>query len=662
MKNNYFRGSILTVILLSLMVGASCNFLNVDDDFNDQMKEDSIFANKLNLEKYMWGAAAYFPDEGNIYGGNYTPGPFATDEAFTLFSTGEFRGIAYTLGEVTPDNLYGMDIWGSMYKIIRKANVILKRMNETKDMTAVDRQFFLGYTYFLRGYAYYHLLMQYGPFVIMNDILETNESGEYYNRGRATYDESVEAVCKDLEEAAKYLPIDVPVNNFGRPTRGAALGLIARVRLQHASPLFNGQNAAKVYFGNWVRKSDGVHFVSQTYDEKRWAVAAMAAKRIIDLGKYSLHTVEKTGDTFVVPDNVPKADFPNGAGNIDPFRSFSYMFNGESLPPRNLEFIWARMSGSVTNYTRHSFPKAAMGGWNGLSITQKIVDAHLMADGRTINNSSPEYPYSEDGFLGGGDRKFSGYLLKGTVHRMYANREMRFYANIGFSEGYWSANSTTDNSKKNLIVTYYYDGLGGKANAGENPLDYPITGYVLRKFIHEDDAWDGNAAQRIPKPFPIIRYAEILLSYVEAINNLTTSYQFTENDGTSYSISRNVNDIKFYFNQVRFRAGLPGMTDAEASDPATVQKLIERERMVEFLFENRRYYDVRRWGIYETVEREPMQGMDTDATKDEYYKRVAINHSRARSRIVDRKLVFLPLSRNELRRALKLDQNPGWDE
>lgn len=662
MKRKYIQ----LILIAAMLVGVfapSCRFLDIDDNFNDEMKEDSIYTNKLNLEKYMWGTAAFFPEEGSIFGSNYTPGPLATDEGITLFGTGEFRGMAFILGEVTPDNLYGMNIWGNMYKIIRKANNIFARMNEAKDMTTIDRQFFLGYTHFLRGYAYYHLLMQYGPFIIMGDeVLENNESTQYYARPRNTYDECVEYVCNELELAAKFLPVDVPVNNFGRPTRGAALGLVARIRLQAASPLFNGQQAARTYFGSWLRKSDGIPYVSQTYDEQKWALAALAAKRIIDMNKYSLHTVERMGDTPKLPANVSSADFPEGAGNLDPFRSYSYMFNGESLPQRNPEFVWGRMSNSVTNYTRHSFPKAGMGGWNGLSVTQKIVDAYLMADGRTINNSSPDYPYSEDEFLGGADRKFSGYLLKNSVNKMYVNREMRFYASIGFSEGYWSANSTTDNTKKNIVVTYYYDGLGGKASAGENPLDYPITGYVLRKYIHEDDAWDGNAAQRIPKPFPIIRYAEIILSYVEALNSLTTTYQFTDEDGTSHSIARNINEIKHYFNQVRYRAGLPGITDAEAADPATVQRLLERERMVEFLFENRRFYDVRRWGIYEDTERQLMQGMDTDAYKDTYYKRVALNHSKARSRIIDRKLVFLPIARGELRRAPLLDQNPGWDD
>jgi hypothetical protein len=128
------------------------------------------------------------------------------------------------------------------------------------------------------------------------------------------------------------------------------------------------------------------------------------------------------------------------------------------------------------------------------------------------------------------------------------------------------------------------------------------------------------------------------------------------------TFSRDVAEIKWAFNQVRHRAGLPGLTDDELSDPKTVQKLIEQERMVEFMHENRRYYDVRRWGIYEETEREPIMGMNTDASdKDAFYQRVMPGSAAIHGRVVDRKLMFVPIPLNEIRRLPSLDQNPGWN-
>lgn len=656
MKNSiiYIVFTICTTITFN-----SCHFLDVDDFFNETFKLDSAFHNKRNLEKYLWGAAAYLPDEGAIFGNTPIPGIMATDEAFSL--GGAYNGLGFVLGEVSPANSRNMGYWVSMYQIIRKANTMLARMNEAVDMTTVDKREFQGYVHFLRGYAYYNLLMLYGPVILMgDDVLETNQTVEYYDRARSTYDECVEYICQDLEKAADNLPSELAVNHFGRPTRGAALGLITRLRLQHASPLFNGQQAAKSYFGNWTRSTDGAHYVSQTYDEKRWAIAAMAAKRIINWDVYALHTVEKTGATPELPANIPTANFPDGAGNIDPFHSYNDMFTGEALAARNPEFLWGRMSSNVQEFTQRSFPVTYFRGFNNLCVTQKIVDAYYMVDGCDIHNSSKEYPYEEQGYLTGADRKFSGYILKGNVRKIYANREMRFYANIGFSGCLWTANSTTEASYKNQVIYYNFNGNGGKAAVTDDPNSYPITGYVLRKYIHPDDAWAGAGAQKLAKPFPIIRYAEILLSYVEALNNLTTSYTLTDTENNQYTISRNEEEIKFYFNQIRYRAGLPGMTDAEAKDPGTVQRLIERERMIEFLHENRRYYDVRRWGIYEDSEKELMMGMDTDADGDDFYTTVPLNHSKARNRLIDKKLIFMPIMQSELRKSTMLDQNPGW--
>lgn len=144
-----------------------------------------------------------------------------------------------------------------------------------------------------------------------------------------------------------------------------------------------------------------------------------------------------------------------------------------------------------------------------------------------------------------------------------------------------------------------------------NPLDYPATRYVLTKWIHADDAWIGTGSMRTTKYFPIIRYAEILLGYVEAINHLSKSYTVElpainggNNAPQSYTVERIPTEIQKYFNPIRNRVGLPGLSDTEAaSDETTLDNIIKREYMIEFACENRRYFDVRRWGIYEETEK-----------------------------------------------------------
>lgn len=662
----YIKSLIHVAMIFVYGIFSSCNYLNVNDYFTDTLNYDSIFKNKINLQQYMWGTAAFFADEGAIWGNSPVPGILATDEAFSQWDISEYSGLQFTLGKITADNLENLNNWPQMYKIIRKCNNILSRINECKDLTSLEEREILGYTHFMRGYAYYNLLMNFGPVVIVKEILETNEQPEYYNYPRATYDESVDYICEELELAAKYMPLTVPLSTFGRPTRGAALGLIARLRLQQASPMFNGGSVAKTHFGSWKRTTDNAFYISQVYDEKKWALAAHAAKRIIDMGIYELHIVKRSESTPPLPTGVPTADFPDGAGNIDAFKSYSDMFTGEALSHKNPEFVWARMSGNVRKYTQQVFP-IHMGGWNGICIPQKIVDAFYMYDGRDIHESSSEYPYDESSFdvnnkLGS---SFSGYQLGGVnsnINGMYLNREMRFYACVGFSERFWPGLSTSDGTRRNQTITYYKGGSAGKDLTDGDIRNYPITGYVPVKYIHKDDNWKGDNSETLDKPFPIIRYAEILLIYVEALNNLTSSHTITDEDGKQYVYSRNTAEMAKYFNMVRYRAGLPGLTANELASKDKIFDIIVKERMIEFFHENRRYYDVRRWGIYENVDKEPIVGMNTEEYKANYYQRVVVNHSISRNRKVERRMIFLPISRQEIRKVPKMDQNPGWDK
>ena len=653
-----------------LVMATSCEkFLDVDGYFDDTLKYDSIFVSRLNLERYLWGAAGELPDESAIFGDDVIPGETATDEIFTLMTEDLFHGKALTLGLVSPSNLRSMNTWNPCYKVIRKANVIMQRINECKDITSLQRAEIVGYAHFMRGYAYYLILAVHGPAVIVGDeVMDNNQDAAYYERGRSTYDETVDYICNELEEAAKYIPDDVPILNFGRPTRGAAYALIARVRLAAASPAFNGGAAARRYFGTWTRSSDGVNYVSQTYDEKKWALAAAACQRVIDMKRYTLHTMPRVGDesgdvtekTPPLPETVSDLDFPYGAGNIDPYKSYANMFNGTTYPVQNHEIIWGKTSGSIQGYTQQSFP-IYMGGYNGMCLTQKAIDEFHMENGMDIESARIAGKYSETG-VARVQRTFSGYrLLRGT-HNMYVDREMRFYACVGFNGCYWPATSCS-NKNFSMQTVYYYNGANaGSDKAVHEPRNRCITGYVLKKYIHPEDNWyNGDGSTRTSKTFSIIRYAEILLAYAEAVNHLTSSHTITMESGQTYTLSRaaTLNDAVFAFNQVRFRSGQPALSADEIASEDALDKAVRHERFVEFFCEGRRYHDVRRWGILEEVESEPITGMNVEADAANYYVRTIVNHSDYRNRVCDKKMVFIPLERNEVRKSRLLDHNPG---
>lgn len=673
MKNSVLKRIVgVSVFIIALSTTSCKDYLNIDSYFDDEFKIDSAFSSTRNMEAYMWGAAAMFKDESQTIRNNFTPGPMATDEGFNGLTnangTGNiYHGMDFATGRITPD-FYGegatnLNQWGNYYKIIRKCNMILQNLDVPEDLNNANRARIEGYTKFIRAYAYYYLLLDYGPPILLGDeLVNTNEELAYYDRERATFDEAMEYICNEFESAALLMPDEVGILDFGKPTRGAAYALIARLRLIHASPLYNGGAVANSYFGSWIRKSDGVHYVSQKIDEKRWAIAAAAAKRVMDMGKYRLYTVQADDQTAKLPQGITSDPnfyntFPNGAGGIDAFRSYSDIFTGEAYPAINPEFIWARNTQYLnTTINQGAFPPS-LGGWGRFCVTQKVVDAYLMDDGRTKEEASSDGYYSEKGFTTQAKR-FSGYPLNSGIYNMYANREMRFYASVGFNGAVWQNLSVV--SKTNHTADYFFQGADGRGGVTASSPNYPITGYVIKKYNHPMDALTGTGARRIDKAYSIIRYAEILLIYAEALNNLKASHTVTLGN-QDYVIYRDEEEIKKSFNQVRYRAGLPGLSHAQLNNADLVQKLIERERMVELLWENLRYYDVRRWGIYEETEREPMSGMNPDgATAETYYRRVIPGSSSFLKREVSKRLVWLPIPRAELRRLPSVSQNPGY--
>lgn len=70
----------------------SCNYLAVDEYFNDLTPLDSIFARQDYLERYVWGTAALMPAQGNLFSGSYGPYETAVDEVLLSWQKAEYAG------------------------------------------------------------------------------------------------------------------------------------------------------------------------------------------------------------------------------------------------------------------------------------------------------------------------------------------------------------------------------------------------------------------------------------------------------------------------------------------------------------------------------------------------------------------------------------------
>lgn len=473
---------------------------------------------------------------------------------------------------------------------------------------------------------------------------------------RASYDDCVEYVCNNFEKAAEYLPVSREKAYQYVPTRGAALAFEARQRLYWASPLFNGNT----YYADWKR-SDGTNFISQQEDKSRWGKVAALYKRIIDMNKYALNTVEKiattdhVAGTLPLPSTVSKEPFPNGAGDIDPYKSYKSIFDGSIEPEHNKELIYFCPRSDADDWTFYPNP---LGGINGFSVTQDMVDSYRMADGRQYSEATDEEKSWRA--VGQGKTFSEDYVLAPERAHRDDNREPRYYASIGFNYCVWPCTSYTGTeAKKNFVATYYKD--GNSQPTGTVKVDYNRLGYTCKKYVNQEDImnWQGS---RKPKTYPIMRYAEVLLGYVEAMNEMTEPYTDPVNKIT---VSRDVQQMMFYFNQIRYRAGLPGITTAEASDYETMKKLIKQEWKVEFAFEDHRYYDLRRWKDAPDAMNKPVTGLDVSAKmaeREQFYTVRVWNTEKTMKRVFKNKMYFYPISKTILQRNGKLVQNPGWTD
>lgn len=109
------------------------------------------------------------------------------------------------------------------------------------------------------------------------------------------------------------------------------------------------------------------------------------------------------------------------------------------------------------------------------------------------------------------------------------------------------------------------------------------TGYGLRKF--NDEGFSGNL-QNSGADVPIVRYAEVLLSYLEA--------KLENGDPiTSDLLDKTINAVR-----KRSSVNMPAIN---VQSSTSLRTTLRNERRIELALEGLRYWDLLRWGIAKDV-------------------------------------------------------------
>jgi hypothetical protein len=247
----------------------------------------------------------------------------------------------------------------------------------------------------------------------------------------------------------------------------------------------------------------------------------------------------------------------------------------------------------------------------------------------------------------------------------YADRDPRFYATIMYDGADWKPRPpdvAASDPADQIQTGYYDDGADGVINgidtrdAALESWNGSFTHYYVRKFIDPDPAKTDNQSVAQTIPWPFLRVTEAALNYAEAC------YQTGDEA-----------EARLWINRIRFRAGMPAITD---SGEDLLNRIIN-ERRVELAYEEHRYFDCKRWMIAPTTTGSPVEIINVQATlkpgetphvpyrhdKDVYdYTYTVVLETGRENRVWQDKMYFRPISRDEMNRNDQLIQNPGYQE
>ena len=214
----------------------------------------------------------------------------------------------------------------------------------------------------------------------------------------------------------------------------------------------------------------------------------------------------------------------------------------------------------------------------------------------------------------------------------YINRDPRFYATIFYDGAIFQGTP---------VETFLPKGKDS-AEGTKSPHNSSPTAYNVRKFIDETVINPGSLPGADPQgnsPWIFIRYAEILLNYAEA-------KYFLGDEAT----------CREYINKIRSRPGInmPPVTEIGAALLARLQN----ERRIELVFEEQRWFDVRRWKIAPTVLNVPGKRIQIIKNLTTGVKTYTVIDFNARA-FYDRNYL-VPIPQTEIEKNSLLTQNPGY--
>lgn len=412
---------------------------------------------------------------------------------------------------------------------------------------------------------------------------------------RNSRDEVVDFILEDLEEAIRLLP---EANEISSKDEG-------RLSSQAASAFLS---RVALYEGTWQKFRNG----GQNNDRSSALldIAATSAHDVIESGFFELFAPEELGTEAYKYLFILENDKSNPAG---------------ITKSGNKEYIFTRRHDPTLASIGFNITQGRLG--NAVYVTRKMANMYLQSNGLPINPQTWDYSKVDSEFKDRDNRMSNTLMIPGHT-----------YWGTGGGRIDWtgSAEEIANASHKNFMPS-------------------TGTGYFPHKWCCERD---GVPAGMEAYDYPIIRYAEVLLNYAEAV--------FERDD----KISDEDLAISLNLTRKRVNPNMPDLTNAFVSaNNLDMRTEIRRERTVEFYDENFRIDDLKRW---KTAEEEmPMNLTGVKWRGTEYETKWSDASSKTmdaegciiyeQGRVWEEKHYLYPLPIDQLKLNPNLKQNPGWE-
>lgn len=413
--------------------------------------------------------------------------------------------------------------WQKGYQNLRKVNYFFHNYLVPESLENEDVLSLKGEAYFFRAYWHFYLLKKFGAIPVMDKFWDEN----------ATIG-GLQIPAKSRNEVARFILSDLNDAKLLLHSRSKHLG----IRINKEAAMVLAMNVA-LYEGTWEKYHASDKFASSVSE-----------------ADYFFGEVVKWGDElFTCGIDLYKE-------GKNPGDAFAALFNSKDLSRIDEVLLWRKYSveAGIFHDVNGNLKGGVVDAEGPAGITQSLVDNYLNQDGSYIN---PD------------DEKFMSF------QKTFENRDPRLLQTV-MNEGSKFASATTsipmhleeyNGDKKNLISP---PKLAGDGNTRS------LTGYHIKLGI--DTTFVSGSGETA---LPIIRYAEALLAYAEAVEELK---QWNETVAAKT------------LGALRTRAGVDYVTPVK--DPyftdfgyelTPVLQEIRRERRSELALQGFRLDDLMRW-------------------------------------------------------------------